>query len=110
MNLKRVERTNKLLKEEINNILLKEFDFVNVLVTIIDVRSSDDLKSCDVEVSILPESKEQVILDFLFRHTYDIQKTINRKLKMRPVPRIRFRIDKDIKKLHKIDELIGKTK
>lgn len=110
MNSKRIERVNKLLKEEINKILLREFDFVNVLVTIIEVRTSDNLRYSDVDISILPEKKEQTILELLLRRTYDIQKTLDRKLKMRPVPRIKFRIDKDIKKLHKIDELIGKIK
>jgi ribosome-binding factor A len=29
---------------------------------------------------------------------------------MRPVPRIKFKIDKDLKKLHKVDEILAKAK
>lgn len=109
MHSRRIERINKLLKEEVNKILLKEFDFVNVLVTIINVETSDDLKYCDIEVSVLPDKKEKLILEMLKRQIYGIQKTLDKRLKMRPVPRIKFIIDQNIKKLHKIDELLGET-
>lgn len=110
MSAKRIERINKLLKEEINTIFLREMDFVDVLVTIINVKTSDDLKYCDVEISILPEKKEKIILDLLVRRIYGIQKALDGRLKMRPVPRIKFKIDKDLKKLHKVDEILAKAK
>lgn len=109
MHSRRIERINKLLKEEVNKIILKEFDFVNVLVTIINVETSDDLKYSDIEVSVLPDKKEKLILEMIKRQIYGIQKTLDKRLKMRPVPRIKFIIDQNIKKLHKIDELLGKT-
>ncbi len=106
---KRIERVNKLFKEEINKILLKEMDFGNVLVTVIDVETSPDLRYCNIKISVLPDNKEKWALHLLENNIYEIQKTLNKKLNMRPVPRIKFEIDQGIKKLHKIDEILGKV-
>lgn len=105
---KRIERVNKLLKEEINKILLKEFDFEKVLVTIIDVETAPNLSYADIKISVMPDDKEEQILKILESQIHSIQKALNKKLNMRPIPRIRFKIDKDLKKLHKIDEILEK--
>jgi len=105
---KRIERVNKLLKEEINNILLREIDFgINVLVTIIDVESTADLRYCNIKISVMPENKERQVLKNLANQIYGIQKILDKKLNMRPVPKIKFEIDKNVKKLHRIDELLS---
>lgn len=104
---KRIERVNKVLKEEINKILLRDLDFGGALVTIIDVETGLDLRYCNIKISILPEDKEKWAFKILENKIYDIQKTLNKKLNMRPVPRIRFEIDQGTKKLHRIDEILG---
>ncbi len=105
---KRIERVNKVLKEEINKILLKEVDFGGALVTIIDVETSLDLRYCNIKLSVLPDNKEKWAFKILEAKIYDIQKTLNKKLNMRPVPKIRFEMDQGTKKLHRIDEILGK--
>lgn len=106
---KRIERVNKLLKEQINNILLREIDFEGVLVTITDVETTPDLRYCNMKISVMPENKEKIILKKIENQIYGIQKTLNKKLNMRPVPKIKFKIDQDVKKLHKIDEILNRA-
>ncbi len=106
---KRIERVNKLLKEQINNILLREIDFEGVLATITDVETTPDLRYCNMKISVMPENKEKIILKKIENQIYSIQKTLNKKLNMRPVPKIKFKIDQDVKKLYKIDEILNRA-
>lgn len=106
---KRIERVNKLLKEQINNVLLREIDFEGVLATITDVETTPDLKHCNIKISVMPENKEKITLKKIENQIYGIQKTLDKKLNMRPVPKIKFKIDQDTKKLHRIDELLSKA-
>lgn len=107
---KRIERVNKLFKEEVNKILLKEVDFGDILVTVINIETTLDLRHCIIKISVMPEDKEETALKILGNQIYNIQKTLNKKLNMRPVPKIKFEIDYGTKKLHKIEEILSKIK
>ena len=49
------------------------------------------------------------ILDLLFKTTPFLQRMLNRKLRTRPVPRIRFLIDEEELKRQRIEELLGQV-
>jgi len=106
---KRIERVNKLFKEEVNKILLREVDFgAEVLVTITNVEVASNLRYADIKITVMPENKEKTVLKTLAGEIYNIQKILNKKLNMRPVPKIKFGIDQGAKKLHKIEEILSK--
>jgi len=46
----RIQRVNGLIKQEISKILLKEIDFSDILVTITNIDTSPDLKSCKIKI------------------------------------------------------------
>ncbi|MCK5332854.1 30S ribosome-binding factor RbfA [Candidatus Parcubacteria bacterium] len=103
----RIEKINELIKQEVGKALLKEMNFpLDVLVTIISVSVSKDLRYADVFISVLPFEKRDEIKEALKENIYFIQKTINRKLVMKPLPRIVFKIDETGEQVKKIDELI----
>ncbi|MCK5490733.1 MAG: 30S ribosome-binding factor RbfA [Candidatus Pacebacteria bacterium] len=103
----RIEKINTLLKQEVGKALLSEMNFpLDVLVTIIRVNVSKDLRYADVFISVLPFEKKDETKKALKEKIYFIQKKINKKLVMKPLPRIVFKIDETGEHVQKIDELI----
>ena len=91
---KRISRLNKLIKEELGKILLKEGDFPKgVLVTITRVETLSNLSEAKVWVSVLPEDQGEKIVGNLNKRIYFLQQKINKILRMRIVPKIRFLIE-----------------
>ena len=107
----RIEKVNSLLEHEIGKILLRDFAFnPNILVTLTRVDTSANLIEAKAYVSVFPEERSEVILNALQKSVYDIQHKINRTLKMRPIPKIRFVKETEISKAAKIEELLVKAK
>lgn len=91
MSAKRIQRLNSLIMREVSQILLKEFDFSSdILVTVTRVEVSVDLIECGIWISVFPERNKKKILEFLNNKIYFIQQKLNRRLRMRPIPKIRF--------------------
>lgn len=107
----RVEKVNSLLQHEIGKILLKDFAFSpEILVTVTRVDTSANLIEAKAYVSVFPELKSAGILNALNKSVYDIQYQINRTLRMRPIPKIKFVKETEISKAAKIEELLVKAK
>ena len=87
----RLEKVNSLIQQELGTIILKEIDvFPGILLTITRVECSNSLFQSKIFISVVPEDKFDEVLALLNRHIYDLQQMLNKKLKMRPVPKIEF--------------------
>ena len=107
----RIEKVNSLLEHEISKIILKDFAFSpEILVTLTRVDSSANLIEAKVYISDFPEEKSAGILNALQKSVYDVQYKINRTLKMRPIPKIKFVKETEISNAAKIEELLVKAK
>jgi len=106
----RIKRVNELLKHEISQLLLREVDFCDVLVTITEVDTSPDLKHSKIKISALPQEKNELALEIVNKNIFHIQQKLNKKLYMKPIPKIRFEIDKIEIKAQRIEELLSKNK
>jgi ribosome-binding factor A len=107
----RLEKVNSLLEHEIGKILLKDFAFSpEVLVTLTRVDSSSNLIEAKVYISVFPETKSAGVINALNKSVYDIQYKINRTLRMRPIPKIRFVKETEISKAARIEELLVQAK
>lgn len=90
---RRIEKINKLLAHEVANLFLTELDLPpEFIVTVVGVDTSPDLNYANVLISILPQDKIGSVLSSVRKKVYKIQKMLDRRLKMRPVPKIRFSI------------------
>jgi len=108
---KRIQRINQLIKKELGQILLREIEFPrDVLVTITRVETSVDLNQARVFLSCFPEDKTSQILEILHRQIYSIQQLLNRRLKMKFIPRIEFREERKTAEAGKIEELLEELK
>ncbi|OGQ47169.1 MAG: ribosome-binding factor A [Deltaproteobacteria bacterium RIFCSPLOWO2_02_FULL_44_10] len=107
---RRIEKLNNLLREEIAKAVDRELEFPDgYLVTITRVRASDNLYHAAVFFSVLAGDAEKALV-ILQKNVYNIQQQINRKLRMRPVPKIRFVIDKGEKNREEIEQKIAELK
>lgn len=102
----RILRINQLLKKEIGTIILREIGFEGALITITRVETSFNLDNANVYVSAIPDNKIDSVLKVLSREIYHVQKMIDRRLKMRPIPRIRFVREKLTKEAEKIEGIL----
>ncbi len=106
----RIQRVNKLIKEQISQLILKEIDFGGTLVTITEVETAADLSRSKIKISVLPTEKTEQVLRILKKNIFQLQQTLNKKLTMRIVPKIIFEIDQAEVKAQRIEEILGQMK
>ena len=103
----KLEKLNELIKQVLGRIILEEEEFgQGVLATIMAAQTSEDGLNCKVTFSVFPDKKGPVVLEILNRHIYHLQQLVNKKLRMRPVPKIRFVLDQTEAEAQKLDELL----
>lgn len=108
---KRISRVNELIKEELSKIIQKEIDVSReTLITLTRVETSSDLEQANVYISVLPEKQEKIILQILDKNVYELQQKLNKRLRMRPIPRIQFKEEKETVEAGKIEEILEKLK
>ena len=109
--MERIPRVNQLVKKELGRIILREFDFPkNVLVTITRVETSSNLIHARIYVSVLPEDRANQVLQIMNGQIYEIQQFLNRRLRMRPIPKINLIEEKSTAQAGRIEELLEQIK
>ncbi|MDE1970701.1 MAG: 30S ribosome-binding factor RbfA [Patescibacteria group bacterium] len=104
---RRTERVNELIREEVGTILLKDVTLPgNFLITITNVDTSRDLRNAAIYYSVIPDSAVREVKVFLDEVAGDIQHILNRRLKMYPIPHLRFVYDPREKEAARLDELL----
>ncbi|PIZ89554.1 MAG: ribosome-binding factor A [Candidatus Nealsonbacteria bacterium CG_4_10_14_0_2_um_filter_37_10] len=108
---KRIQRINQLIKKELSQIILREIEFSQgVLVTITRVETSPNLIESNVWISVLPEEKLKRILEILNKNIYFLQQKLNKRLTMRPIPRIKFLEERKTSEASRIEEILEELK
>ena len=106
----RIKKVNSLLEHEISNIILRDFDFSGTMVTLTHVKATANLIEAKAYISVMPEEKIDTVLATLNKGVYEVQQKINKRLNMRPIPKIVFVKDEKIKEAARIEELLEKIK
>lgn len=107
----RIDRINELIKHYINDILLKDLSLKSgVFVTISKVDTTPDLRYTRVFISIFPEREIGYAERTLNQEIYKIQGQLNKKLHMKPLPKIEFKIDMTESKADEIEKLLKEIK
>ena len=112
-NPRRIEKMNMLLKEELALLLDRDTEFPQgTLVTITRVLTSPDGQYADVLITALgnTDQPERDALRILETHVYDIQHALNRRLRMRPIPKIRFAVDVAELRREAVEKTLAETK
>ncbi|MDO8577401.1 MAG: ribosome-binding factor A [Candidatus Wildermuthbacteria bacterium] len=88
---KRTLRINELLRKELAKILLEDLELPQgSFLTLVQADSSPGLQHAKIYITIMPKERTQEILNILSRDIFDIQQRLNKRLVMRPVPKIEF--------------------
>ena len=107
----RIEQINELLRHELSELLLTEVEFPQgCLVTIINVETSKDLRHAKAWVSVLPGYLLKKAMDKLNANAGHLQFLLNKKLSLKPLPRIKFAVDRTEEKAGEIEELLDRIK
>jgi len=107
--MSRIDRVNELIRTSIAEIISRELELPpGVFVTIVKVDTSRDLRYTRVFVSAFPEKKFGKTMKRLQKKNYLIQGKLNKKLHMKPLPRIEFVADRTEVEADKIEKLLKK--
>lgn len=103
----RLDRVNELIRETLAEIVAREIEMPSgVFVTVVKVDTSRDLRYARVFVSIFPEKKFGSTLKLLEKKIYFLQGLLNKKLHMKPLPRIEFVADRTEIEADKIERIL----
>ena len=107
----RIKQINELIQKILSEILQKEYQFPSdALVTILGVETSPDLLYSKIIVSVFPIGQGAEIIKYLEKEIFGIQQSLNKKLVMRPIPKIRFELDTTEFEAEKIEKILGEIK
>jgi len=107
----RILQVNELIRQELGKLLVSEVEFPkNCLATIVEVETSKDLRHAKVWLSIIPTVYTQKVLNKLNKMAGHLQFLLNKKLSMKPLPRLFFKIDETERKASEIEDLLDRIK
>ncbi|KKT27065.1 MAG: Ribosome-binding factor A [Parcubacteria group bacterium GW2011_GWF1_43_9] len=103
---RRLPKLESLLRSEVGSAMERELELPGgALLTITSVKVLPDLSQTRIGVSILPTEKQDQVFKILISATSNLQRIVNRRLKLYRVPRISFYFDDSLEKADKIDRL-----
>lgn len=106
---RRREKLNNLIREELSKILDREFEFPSeTMLTLTRVDMSPDGHYATVFFTVFRKEKET--LDILEKNVYTTQQMLNRRMRVRPVPKIRFAIDEQEMNRESIEKSLSDLK
>ncbi|MEW6118318.1 MAG: 30S ribosome-binding factor RbfA [Nitrospirota bacterium] len=108
---KRSQRLNILLREEIADIIMKKIKDPRLgFVTVTDVELSDDLKIAKVFISVLKEEDQELSLEILNSAKGLIRSEVSKRVRVKFIPTLEFRIDTSIARGDRIDRLLNEIR
>lgn len=107
----RIEKVNELLRDHISELLAKEVSLkAGVIATVVKTSVSPDLRRCTIFISAYPVQDAAYVLGTLRQEVYSLQGALNRRLRMRPLPRIRFELDTTEEEAQKVEDILKDLK
>ncbi|HUT95991.1 MAG TPA: 30S ribosome-binding factor RbfA [Candidatus Paceibacterota bacterium] len=106
----RISRVNSLIQQKIAEILQKEIFIKDILITVQRVDTSKDLKYARIKVSVFPFKYSEEALKILKKQLPNLQRILNRVIKIKFVPRIRFVLDKTEERAGRVERIFKNLK
>ena len=101
-------RVASVIREELAKLLLTEVDFDAAIPTITEVVVDDKMVWADVLVSVIPSPQGDEVMRKLEHAAGHLQHLLNKKLGIRPMPRIRFKLDHGLEKAAMVEKILLK--
>lgn len=107
---RRIQKLNQLLRDELAKMIDREIEFPEgSLVTITRASASSDARYAMVFIIVLGGDAAEA-LAILEKNVYNIQQILNRKLRMRPVPKIQFALDESEAKREAVEKSLAELR
>lgn len=104
---RRTERVDELLKQEIARVIPDLKDPRIGFATVMDVRTSPDLRHARVYVSVLgDESEKQLAIEALGRARGFVRARVGEAVTLKYLPEIHFELDRTLERAARIEELL----
>lgn len=104
----RIIKLNKLIKQHLGEIFQRELSMKpGVFLTIAKVDTTADLRYTRVLVSVFPFKDADYAIKTLKKEAFSIQGALNKKLAMRPLPRLQFFLDSTEEEADKIEKILA---
>lgn len=89
----RQERLVKVFEAELSKIIEKELEFPGALVTLVSVEFTEKLDHAKIGFSVFPSEKAEESLKTLNENKFELRKLLGKKVMMRTMPQLDFKID-----------------
>lgn len=107
----RMLKVNELVRQHLAEIINEVVELpVGVIMTIIAVVVSKDLKYAKVLISVIPLDKQRDVLGLLIRRKNILQAELGRRIVLRQIPRLQFALDDKEEKAAELDYLLDHLK
>ena len=106
MRFYRADRVSKVIREELGKIIIREMEFGGALPTITTVEVDKKLEHAEVNVSVIPSVAGNDVLSALAKNAGTLQHLLNRKMNIRPMPRIMFALDRGLENAAKVEKIL----
>jgi ribosome-binding factor A len=108
---KRSQRVRDLLREEIADIVIHKLKDPRIgFVTITGVDITDDLKNAIAYLSVLKEEEKSLTLEILNTAKSFIRSELSKRVRLKTMPSLEFRLDTSIEYGSRIDKLLDEIR
>ncbi|MBI5056206.1 MAG: 30S ribosome-binding factor RbfA [Nitrospirae bacterium] len=108
---KRSARVGDLIREEIADMIMNKIKHKNLgFVTVTGAKVSDDLRNATIYISVLKVEDAEKTVRKLSSLSALFKSELGRRLKMKYVPSLTFKLDESIQYGMKIDKLLNEIK
>jgi len=108
---KRSVRVGDLIREEVANIIMHKLRDPRLgFITVTEARVSDDLRHAKVYVSVFEDAKRDETLKILISSARFIRNELGRRIKIKFIPELVFKLDESIEYGAKIDRILDEIK
>ncbi len=103
----RIIKLNKLIQNHLGEIFQRELSLKSgVFLTISKVDTTPDVRYTRVSLSVFPFKDSNYALKTIGKEKYAIQGALNKKLGIKPLPRLVFQIDSTEEKADEIEKIL----
>jgi ribosome-binding factor A len=107
----RTEKIESLMQTVLAELIERDFCTTReTIISITKVKISGNQQEAKVYVSVLPDQKLKAVVNAMEREIVFFQRSLNRKLKIRPVPKIIFVADANPAQAQQVETILEELK
>ena len=103
-----MDQINELLREQIAQIVEREIDLADCLITILKVDCASDFSFAKIKFSVLPDDRLGSVLEKLKRASGLIARLLSKKIRLKKMPKFSWIFDNTEKNAGELDQIFSK--